>query len=82
MAEHALATGYRGSAPEALVYGSVAEVTDQLRALCGMGYTDVIVRHLIDDQPQVLGSLSRLALVRDALRDADVAKPRLTRESP
>ena len=72
VAEHAVATDYRGFAAEALVYGSVGEVTDQLRALGAMGYTDVIVRHLIDDQPRVLGSLSRLALVRDALQQAEV----------
>ena len=72
VAEHAVATDYRGFAPEALVYGSVVEVTDQLRALGAMGYTDVIVRHLTDDQPRVLGSLSRLGLVRDALQRAEV----------
>jgi hypothetical protein len=33
-----------------------------------MGYTDVIVRHLIDDQPKVLDSLRRLEQVRLALR--------------
>jgi hypothetical protein len=32
-----------------------------------MGYTDVIVRHLTDDQPKVLGSMARLAEVRRAL---------------
>ena len=70
VAEHAVATDYRGFAPEALVSGSVAEVTDELRALGALGYTDVIVRHLIDDQPLVLGSLSRLGLVRKALQPA------------
>ena len=54
------------------MYGSVVEVTDQFRALGAMGYTDVIVRHLTDDQPRVLGSLSRLGLVRDALQQAEV----------
>jgi alkanesulfonate monooxygenase SsuD/methylene tetrahydromethanopterin reductase-like flavin-dependent oxidoreductase (luciferase family) len=68
VAEHAVATDYRDFAPEALVCGSAADVTDQLQALGAMGYTDVIVRHLIDDQPRVLGSLSRLGLVREALQ--------------
>jgi hypothetical protein len=35
-----------------------------------LGYTDVIVRHPTDDQPRVLGSLARLAEVRQALMDA------------
>jgi hypothetical protein len=32
-----------------------------------MGYTDVIVRHLAEDQSEVLASLERLASVRAAL---------------
>jgi alkanesulfonate monooxygenase SsuD/methylene tetrahydromethanopterin reductase-like flavin-dependent oxidoreductase (luciferase family) len=62
--------GYRGFPPEALVYGTVDEVVEKFRALGAMGYTDVIVRHLTDDQPRVLGSLARLAEVRAALADA------------
>jgi hypothetical protein len=34
-----------------------------------MGYTDVIVRHLANDQTEVLGSLERLASVRTALAE-------------
>lgn len=60
--------GYRGFDPAALVWGSVEQVTEKLRALAAMGYTDVIVRHLTDDQAEVLGSLERLARVREALR--------------
>ena len=62
--------GYRGFDPAALVWGSVEQVTEKFRALAGMGYTDVIVRHLTDDQKDVLGSLERLARVREALRSA------------
>ena len=51
------------------MYGTVDEVIEKFRALCAMGYTDVIVRHLTDDQPKVLGSLARLAEVRAALKD-------------
>ena len=60
--------GYRGFDPAALVWGSVEQVTEKFRALAAMGYTDVIVRHLTDDQADVLGSLERLARVREALR--------------
>jgi len=59
--------GYRGFAPEALVAGTIDEVAEQFRALGAMGYTDIIVRHLTDDQPKVLGSLARLGRVRRAL---------------
>jgi alkanesulfonate monooxygenase SsuD/methylene tetrahydromethanopterin reductase-like flavin-dependent oxidoreductase (luciferase family) len=65
--EAIVARGYRGFPREALVIGSVDEVVAQLRPLAAMGYTDVIVRHLTDDQPKVLGSMARLAEVRRAL---------------
>ena len=66
-AEPVLTGGYRGFSREALVVGSAAEVIEALRPFGAMGYTDVIVRHLIDDQPKVLGSMARLAEVRQAL---------------
>ncbi len=62
-----IGAGYRGFDPQALVVGTVDEVVDRFRALADMGYTDVIVRHLTDEQPKVLGSLARLAEVRAAL---------------
>jgi alkanesulfonate monooxygenase SsuD/methylene tetrahydromethanopterin reductase-like flavin-dependent oxidoreductase (luciferase family) len=65
-----LARGYRGMPASAPIAGSVDEVVRRFRALGALGYTDVIVRHLTDDQPKVLGSLARLAEVRAALRDA------------
>jgi alkanesulfonate monooxygenase SsuD/methylene tetrahydromethanopterin reductase-like flavin-dependent oxidoreductase (luciferase family) len=65
-----VARGYRGFKPEALVWGSVGDVVQRFRALRAMGYTDVIVRHLTNEQPKVLGSLARLAEVHAALRDA------------
>jgi len=66
-AEPVLTGGYRGFSREALVVGSAAEVIEALRPFGAMGYTDVIVRHLLDDQPKVLGSMARLAEVRQAL---------------
>ena len=65
-----LTRGYRGFPAEAGVFGSVADVIEQFRALATMGFTDVIVRHLTTDQPKVLASLGRLAEVRRALKDA------------
>jgi hypothetical protein len=54
--------------PSALIAGTVAEVVERFGALAALGYTDVIVRHLTNDQPKVLGSLARLREVRAALK--------------
>ena len=59
--------GYRGFSPDAPVYGSVEAVTEKFRALAAMGYTDVIIRHIVDDQRSVLASYARLAEVRMAV---------------
>jgi alkanesulfonate monooxygenase SsuD/methylene tetrahydromethanopterin reductase-like flavin-dependent oxidoreductase (luciferase family) len=65
--QHALSRGYRGMTAEALIAGSVDEVAEKFRAFGKVGYTDILVRHLTNDQPKVLGSLERLAAVRAAL---------------
>jgi alkanesulfonate monooxygenase SsuD/methylene tetrahydromethanopterin reductase-like flavin-dependent oxidoreductase (luciferase family) len=62
-----LAAGYRGIPAPALVAGSVEAVVERFAELAALGYTDVIVRHLTNDQPKVLGSLTRLRKVREAL---------------
>ncbi len=59
--------GYRGFDPSALVIGTVDEVVERFQALGALGCTDVIVRHVTDEQPYVLASLARLAEVRRAL---------------
>ena len=65
-----IAAGYRGFRPEACTYGSPSEVAEKLAAYAEMGYTDIIVRHLAEDQTEVLRSIERLAEVRDLVRDA------------
>ncbi len=65
--QHVLSRGYRGIPAEALVAGSVDDVADEFRSFGEIGYTDILVRHLTNDQPKVLGSLERLAAVRAAL---------------
>ena len=65
--QQALSRGYRGMPAEALIAGSVDEVAEQFRTFEEIGYTEILVRHLINDQPKVLGSLERLAAVRAAL---------------
>jgi alkanesulfonate monooxygenase SsuD/methylene tetrahydromethanopterin reductase-like flavin-dependent oxidoreductase (luciferase family) len=65
-----LARGYRGFDPAAPVTGDVARVAAAFEELAAMGYTDVIVRHLADDQTEVLRSYERLADVRARLHPA------------
>ena len=59
--------GGRGIEPESLVYGSVDTVIAKMKGYEARGFTDVIIRHLTDDQPKVLGSMKRLREVREAL---------------
>ena len=68
--QDALSRGYRGIAAEALIAGSVDEVVEQFRRFAEIGYTEISVRHLTNDQPKVLGSLERLAAVRAGLSQA------------
>ena len=65
--QHALSRSYRGMPAEAPIAGSVDEVAQQFRTFAKVGYTDILVRHLTNDQPKVLGSLERLASVRAAV---------------
>src|SRR5437660_5578889 len=67
--QQALSRGYRGMPAEALIAGSVDEVAEQFRSFAKIGYTDISVRHLTNDQRKVLGSLERLAVVRAALAE-------------
>lgn len=62
-----LARGYRGFDPAATVTGGPGRVADAFARLGELGYTDVVVRHLADDQAAVLASFERLATVRAAL---------------
>jgi alkanesulfonate monooxygenase SsuD/methylene tetrahydromethanopterin reductase-like flavin-dependent oxidoreductase (luciferase family) len=68
--QDAVSRGYRGMSAEALIAGSVDEVAEQFRAFAKIGYTEISVRHLTNDQPKVLGSLQRLAAVRAAVTEA------------
>jgi alkanesulfonate monooxygenase SsuD/methylene tetrahydromethanopterin reductase-like flavin-dependent oxidoreductase (luciferase family) len=68
--QYALSRSYRGMPTEALIAGSVDEVVEQFRTFGEIGYTDILVRHLTNDQAKVLGSLERLAAVRAALAQA------------
>jgi alkanesulfonate monooxygenase SsuD/methylene tetrahydromethanopterin reductase-like flavin-dependent oxidoreductase (luciferase family) len=65
-----VAAGYRGFDPSACVFGGVETVAERFREYAAMGYTDMIVRHLADDQGEVLKSYERLAEVRRLVREA------------
>jgi alkanesulfonate monooxygenase SsuD/methylene tetrahydromethanopterin reductase-like flavin-dependent oxidoreductase (luciferase family) len=62
--------GYRGFDPSACTYGGVETVAAAFRRYAEMGYTDVIIRHLAEDQAEVLESYERLADVRALVADA------------
>jgi alkanesulfonate monooxygenase SsuD/methylene tetrahydromethanopterin reductase-like flavin-dependent oxidoreductase (luciferase family) len=65
-----VAAGYRGFDPSACVYGGVETVAERFRDYAALGYTDVIVRQLAEDQGEVLKSYERLAEVRHLVREA------------
>ena len=62
-----LERGYRGFDPAAPVVGGVDAVAATFADLAARGCTDVIIRHLADDQGEVLASFERLGAVREAL---------------
>lgn len=59
--------GYRGMSEGALLFGSPAEVAEQLLVFAEQGYTDVIVRNLSARQDEALATIERLAEVKDLL---------------
>ncbi|MDP6604745.1 MAG: LLM class flavin-dependent oxidoreductase [Dehalococcoidia bacterium] len=61
---------YRGFDPDALIYGSIDTVAGRFRELAELGYTDVIMRSIVQAQPKTLASLTRLGEVRAAVADA------------
>jgi alkanesulfonate monooxygenase SsuD/methylene tetrahydromethanopterin reductase-like flavin-dependent oxidoreductase (luciferase family) len=67
VADPILAGGYRGFPRESLVVGAAAQVTQAFADLGELGFTQVLVRHLADDQRQVLASYERLGTVLSAL---------------
>jgi alkanesulfonate monooxygenase SsuD/methylene tetrahydromethanopterin reductase-like flavin-dependent oxidoreductase (luciferase family) len=68
IADPVIARGYRGFDPTAVVVGGPTRVADAFAALGAAGCTDVIVRHLADDQDAVLASFEALATVREQVR--------------
>jgi alkanesulfonate monooxygenase SsuD/methylene tetrahydromethanopterin reductase-like flavin-dependent oxidoreductase (luciferase family) len=67
VADPILARGYRGLPPESLVIGGVEQVSQAFAHLGDLGYSHILVRHLADDQREVLASYQRLGAVRSDL---------------
>jgi alkanesulfonate monooxygenase SsuD/methylene tetrahydromethanopterin reductase-like flavin-dependent oxidoreductase (luciferase family) len=67
VADPILAAGYRGFPRESLVVGGVDQVSRAFADLGDLGYSHVLVRHLADDQGEVLASYERLGAVRSGL---------------
>jgi alkanesulfonate monooxygenase SsuD/methylene tetrahydromethanopterin reductase-like flavin-dependent oxidoreductase (luciferase family) len=62
-----VAGGYRGFDPAAPVLGTVEQVADAFRVYGDLGFTDVIVRQLVEDHAAAVASLRRLGEVRRLL---------------
>tara|TARA_X000000950_G_scaffold288423_1_gene405114 strand:+ start:978 stop:1817 length:840 start_codon:yes stop_codon:yes gene_type:complete len=65
--EAALAKGYRGFPPEALMVGGVSQVADAMAEFQTAGFTDIIVRNMSRDQGEALTTIELLAEVRQQL---------------
>ncbi|MEM7079400.1 MAG: LLM class flavin-dependent oxidoreductase [Pseudomonadota bacterium] len=63
--EKVVSRGYRGFSEEAMVAGSVDEVADTFAGFAEAGFTDIIVRNMSQDQAEALGSIERLARVKE-----------------
>jgi alkanesulfonate monooxygenase SsuD/methylene tetrahydromethanopterin reductase-like flavin-dependent oxidoreductase (luciferase family) len=61
--------GYRGMDPSATVTGSPEQVAERFAGYAAMGYEHILVRHLADQQEEVLASFARLGDVRRKVAD-------------
>jgi alkanesulfonate monooxygenase SsuD/methylene tetrahydromethanopterin reductase-like flavin-dependent oxidoreductase (luciferase family) len=67
VADPVLAGGYRGLPRESLVIGGVDQVSQAFADLGDLGYSHILVRHLAEDQAEILASFDRLRAVRSGL---------------
>lgn len=70
VADPVIAGGYRGLDPDVLIVRGPQRVAEEFRRLAQLGFTDVLIRQLAEDQADVLGSFERLAEVRTSVVDA------------
>lgn len=69
VAQPVLDGGYRGMDPGATVVGSPEQVAERFSGYADMGYRHILVRHLAEEQEEVLASFARLARVRQMVAD-------------
>lgn len=62
-----IASGYRGFDPAALIVGTVERVAEDFERYGALGFTEISVRQLADDQGAALASIARLAEVKALL---------------
>jgi alkanesulfonate monooxygenase SsuD/methylene tetrahydromethanopterin reductase-like flavin-dependent oxidoreductase (luciferase family) len=67
VADPIVARGYRGLPAESLVVGAPGEVGQAFADLFDLGFSHILVRHLAEDQIEVLASYERLGGVRSDL---------------
>jgi alkanesulfonate monooxygenase SsuD/methylene tetrahydromethanopterin reductase-like flavin-dependent oxidoreductase (luciferase family) len=65
--EPILAQGYRGFPPDALAVGDVARVADAFARLAEMGYAEILIRNIVQEQKHALSCIERLGEVRERL---------------
>jgi alkanesulfonate monooxygenase SsuD/methylene tetrahydromethanopterin reductase-like flavin-dependent oxidoreductase (luciferase family) len=66
----AIARAGLGVEADKVIVGTVPQVVEAFGRLARAGFSDVIVRHFLDDQAAVLDSYQRLAEVRELVRGA------------
>ena len=62
-----IASGYRNMSRDAVAYGSVAQVTEQLGVYKDLGFDDVVIRALMVDEADALETIELAGAVRQAL---------------
>ncbi len=68
--QFALARADMGVEADKVIVGTISQVAESFRSLAEAGFSDVIVRHFMDDQAAVIDSYHRLADVRKLVLDA------------
>jgi alkanesulfonate monooxygenase SsuD/methylene tetrahydromethanopterin reductase-like flavin-dependent oxidoreductase (luciferase family) len=66
-ADPILAAGYRGFPPGAAVVGDVGRVAEAFAAFGELGYAEILIRNIVQDQKHALACIERLGAVRARL---------------
>lgn len=64
--------GYRGFDPDATVVGDAESVAATFQEYADIGYTDIIIRNLVNEQSKALASISRLQAVKAHLTERSI----------